>query len=91
MKRIMYKITWDNKLNKDLHKLDKKTKSRIVQKVEKYLVLDPLGLGEPLYGRYIGLWRYRVGNYRVIYDVSQETITITVVKVGHRSDIYQAK
>ncbi|WP_376715719.1 type II toxin-antitoxin system RelE family toxin [Enterococcus avium] len=34
-------------------------------------------------------WRYRIGNYRLISDINEETVTILILKVGHRNDDYQ--
>ncbi len=34
-------------------------------------------------------WRYRIGNYRLISDINEETVTILILKVGHRNDVYQ--
>ena len=36
------------------------------------------------------VWRMRVGNYRVIYDITDGQLMVTVVKVGHRGDVYRS-
>jgi mRNA interferase RelE/StbE len=35
------------------------------------------------------LWRYRVGNYRITADIQDSVITIEVIKIGHRSEVYK--
>jgi len=50
---------------------------------------DPRQLGKPLHGDKGGLCRYRVGDYRLICDIQDERITILVVRVGHRKDVYR--
>ncbi|MFR8480553.1 MAG: type II toxin-antitoxin system RelE family toxin [Varibaculum timonense] len=35
------------------------------------------------------MWRWRVGNYRLVFDLQYEIITILVLRVGHRRDIYR--
>lgn len=53
---------------------------------------DPRQLGGPLQGaRMGGLWRYRVGNCRILVDSRDETVTVTVlmVGVGHRGEVYR--
>jgi mRNA interferase RelE/StbE len=51
---------------------------------------DPRQLGEALQGtRYAGLWRYRVGDYRVLADIRDEVVTVIVVGVGHRGEVYR--
>ena len=52
---------------------------------------QPANLGKPLLGDLAGLWRYRVGNYRVVCRLEQETIVVFVLSVGHRKDVYDPK
>ena len=51
---------------------------------------DPRTIGEPLKGsRFAGLWRYRAGDYRILCDIQDERVTVLVVLVGHRRDVYR--
>ena len=51
---------------------------------------DPRHLGEALQGaRFAGLWRYRVGDYRILVDIRDEVVTVIVVGVGHRGAVYR--
>lgn len=50
---------------------------------------DPRSLGAALQGsRFAGLWRYRVGDYRIIARLQDDTLHILVVHIGHRRDVY---
>ncbi|MDU7286912.1 type II toxin-antitoxin system RelE family toxin [Corynebacterium kroppenstedtii] len=49
---------------------------------------DPRSRGKALAANKTGLWRWRVGNYRVIADIIDDHIVVLVVDVGHRSTIY---
>lgn len=50
---------------------------------------DPRKLGDALHGSRLGdLWRYRVGDYRVICEIQDKLVKVLVVNVGHRSGIY---
>ena len=49
---------------------------------------DPKQRGKELTGNLAGLWRYRVGDYRVICDIANERVTVYVLRVGHRKQIY---
>lgn len=49
---------------------------------------NPRSLGKGLTSDKVGLWRYRVGDYRVICKIEDETITVLVLAVGHRKNIY---
>ena len=85
----MYKVFYLDSVEEDLKKLDKATQRRILDKIEKHLAQDPKGLGKPLTGAFSGIWRYRIGNYRVIYKIAEKEILIVVARIGHRKDIYQ--
>ena len=50
---------------------------------------DVRSKGKALTGTLGGLWRYRVGDYRIICDISEDILRILVVRVGHRSQIYR--
>jgi mRNA interferase RelE/StbE len=50
---------------------------------------DPRQWGKALQGEKRGLWRYRVGDYRLICDIQDERITVLVLELGHRKDIYR--
>jgi mRNA interferase RelE/StbE len=52
-------------------------------------VADPTLLGQPLKGTKSHLWRYRVGDYRVICEIDKEIITVFVIRIGHRKDVYK--
>jgi mRNA interferase RelE/StbE len=50
---------------------------------------NPRQWGRALQGEKHGLWRYRVGDYRLICDIQDEKITILVLELGHRKDAYR--
>jgi mRNA interferase RelE/StbE len=77
-------------VEQDLKHLDRSVIRRILDKVEKTLAQDPKGLGKPLTGHFAGLWRYRIGDYRVIYKIADREILILVARIGHRSGIYRS-
>lgn len=49
---------------------------------------DPRVRGKALTGPRSGTWRYRVGNYRVLASIEDDTVTILALSVGHRSTVY---
>jgi mRNA interferase RelE/StbE len=52
---------------------------------------DPRRAGKALVGSTLGnFWRYRVGDYRVIADFQDKTVTVVVVRIGHRGEIYRS-
>ena len=50
---------------------------------------DPRTLGSALTGELGGLWRWRIGDYRVVARIEDERITILVVRVAHRREVYR--
>ncbi len=84
----MYKVVYLEQVEVDLKKLDKPVIRKILNRVEKYLAQDPKGLGKALKGEFQGYWRYRWGDYRVIYKISEKEILITVLRIAHRKSVY---
>ncbi len=71
---------------KDLDKIDRLARVRIIEKLKFYISQkDPLSFAKPLAGD-LG-WRYRIGDYRIIFDIDNNSIII--LKIGHRKDIYR--
>ncbi|MDR2673220.1 MAG: type II toxin-antitoxin system RelE/ParE family toxin [Coriobacteriales bacterium] len=50
---------------------------------------DPRSRGKALAGNMRDLWRYRVGDYRIVCDIQDNKLVVLVLSVGHRSDIYK--
>jgi mRNA interferase RelE/StbE len=72
-----------------LVKLDPPVARRIVRKLEEIAAGDPRRTGEALQGDERA-WRYRVGDWRIICDLTDATQTISIVRIGHRSDVYRS-
>ena len=86
----MWKIEWDSKALKEAKKLDKNARKKIINYLEKRVLAgqNPYQLGKPLKGNKAGIWRYRVGDYRILCKIEDEVLIILVIAVGHRKDIY---
>lgn len=84
----MYKVCYLDSVEKDLAGLDRPLQKRILGKIEDHLVKDPRGLGKALAGQFKGFYRYRIGDFRVIYKIAEAEILILVVRIGHRKDVY---
>ena len=76
---------------KELRKLDRTAAARIIQTLEQRIATldDPRSIGSALVGEHVGYWRWRIGDYRVIARIEDERITILVVRVAHRREVYQ--
>ncbi len=84
----MYKVAYLDSVEEDLKKLDKSTVRKVLNRIEAYLAQDPKGLGKPLKGEFQGYWRYRWGDYRVIYKISEREILITVLRISNGKNVY---
>ena len=84
----MYKIEYARGVVKDLKSLPKKFREKALEVIEKVLAADPRQ-GRPLAGAYQGLWKYRIGDYRIIYSVEDPRLVIFVLRIRHRKDVYR--
>jgi mRNA interferase RelE/StbE len=89
-------MAWDIELSRaaerDLDKLDKQTATRILSFLYDRVVAsnDPRSIGEALKGSKLGnLWKYRVGNYRIVSEIQDGVLLILVLKIGHRREVYR--
>ena len=77
----MWIIEWERKALKDAKKLDKSARRRIVNYLEKRVLVDqnPYQFGKPLKGNKLGLWRCRVGDYRILCQIEDKRLIVLVV------------
>lgn len=85
-----YTVIFADKAQKQLEKLDKSIAALIIGWVEKNLqnYENPRLHGKGLIANKSGQWRYRIGDYRLICEIQENEITILVLEVGHRKNIY---
>ncbi len=84
-----WSVEFDSAAQKQLRKIDRVWQQRIVAYLEAAVELpDPRLRGKPLRSRLSGLWSYRVGDYRVICQLQDDVLIVRVIKVGHRSAVY---
>jgi mRNA interferase RelE/StbE len=85
-----WKIEFDSDVEKDLRKLGKLAQKRILNFLKEKIALssDPRIHGKALSGNLSGLWRYRVGDYRIISKIEVNVLTVLIIKIGHRKDVY---
>lgn len=86
----MYQVELTEKALKTLKKLDPNTRKLILAWLRKNLenCEDPRQHGKGLTANRSGQWRYRIGDYRLIAEISDEKITIFILTIGHRKDVY---
>jgi mRNA interferase RelE/StbE len=84
---VSYSIKIKSSAAKSLRKIPKNERLRIIEVIDR-LSKEPLA-GGVLKGEFSGLRRLRVGQYRIVYKVSEGRLTILVVRIGHRCEVYR--
>ena len=85
----MWNLRVTKRAEKSLGELDHQHKLKIVRYLDELIKLkDPHTKGKALTGQLSGLWRFRVTDYRIICQIDGEIITVLVLDIGHRRDIY---
>ena len=75
---------------KQLRKLDAAISKRVLDYLEQIEKLDnPRSRGKGLTANLSGLWRYRVGDYRILCCIKDDELIVTVLEIGHRSSVYE--
>ncbi len=87
---MTYQVRFAEKALKQFSKLDKAVQKLILHWLIKNLErsVDLRQKGKALVSNHSGEWRYRVGDYRLIADIQDDIVTILIIAVGHRKDIY---
>lgn len=86
---MAWRISFTPRGAKAFRKLDKPTQKRVSRFLREVAEFeDPRSRGKGLVGDKSGLWRWRVGDYRVIAAIYENTVTVTVVDLGHRREVY---
>ena len=89
---MVWIISYTESSSKQLKKLDKQTALRVLDyRDERVAVLaDPRSLGKNLKGPKVGeYWRYRVGDIRVICNIVDGQMTVLVIEIGNRREVYR--
>lgn len=88
-----YKVIYTSKAQKDLYKLSGDIAKRILTKVSDYVKLDnPLDKAKKLKGFDEPTFRFRVGDFRIVFRLDKKTkklVILVVLRIQHRKDIYK--
>jgi mRNA interferase RelE/StbE len=80
------KILYKSSVRHDLKQIDPKNVERVLREIRTVLGENPRS-GEPLHGEFEGLYKLRVGDYRVVYALIREDVL--VLRIGHRRKVYR--
>ncbi len=89
---MTYSIEVTSRFEREFKKLDRYTKLMINAWIEKNLLdcENPRALGKALTANRRGLWRYRIGDYRLICHIEDKKLIILALSIGHRSEVYKS-
>jgi mRNA interferase RelE/StbE len=88
-------LTWTLRISetarRQLKKLDRSTAQTLLRYLNRLLVEaeHPTQRGKALTANLTGLWRYRVGDYRLICDIQDGELVVLVLQIGHRREVYR--
>lgn len=89
---MAWRIEFDRRAEKELDKIDRQTARRILAFLLNRIARldDPRAIGQALKGSRLGtLWKYRVGDYRIIADIQDDRLCVLVLKLGNRREVYR--
>ena len=88
---MAWRIEFDRRALHDLRALDPQIQRRILTYLQERIApaADPRQYGESLTSTFAGLWRYRVGDYRIICQLEDAVCVILLIRISHRRDVYR--
>lgn len=90
---MVWRISYAQTAMQQLRKLDRSVAARILKYMDERIAVqdDPRRLGKALSGPMGDLWRYRVGDFRVVCHIQDNELCVLVVRIGNRKDVYKNK
>ena len=85
---MAYKVLFKKSALKDLDDIPKPDQKRLFDAIGSRLAKDPYQ-GKALTGEFKGLYRWRSGKFRIIYEIQQEALIVLVLRIAHRKDVYR--
>jgi len=87
---LVWRVEFEPAARKALRKIDRTWQERIIKYLEEVSSLEnPRVRGKALTADFLGLWRYRVGDYRIICEFENDVLIIAVIKIAHRRQVYK--
>ena len=83
---MAYELVYTRRAREDILKLDRLAQRRLARKMEE-LAEDPFRQSKKIHDPALGSYRFRIGDYRVIFDL--DGLKIIILRVGHRREVYR--
>ncbi len=86
-----WRVEFDDRARRELRKLDPDAQQKILRYLRERIAgsSDPRQFGKPLRMNLAGLWRYRIGDYRLICRLEENRLIVLVLQIGHRREVYE--
>ena len=86
-----WRVVVDPRAKRQIDSLGRVAADRVYQFIHARIAKarDPRAAGKALSGQFSGLWRYRVGDYRIICAIQDSELVVLVLEAGHRKHIYR--
>ena len=82
-----FNILYHKNIKKDLKSLDKTVVDTFFKIIESRISQNPFSR-ERLKGKLRDIWKYRIGNYRILYSIQQDELRVLVLRIRHRKNVY---
>ncbi|MHB8654425.1 MAG: type II toxin-antitoxin system RelE family toxin [Terriglobia bacterium] len=88
---MLWTVSFEPRALRELEQLDRIAQRRVVRFLQERVAgnRNPRDLGKPLTGDLAGLWRYRIGEFRIVCRIDDDRLTVLVIRVAHRKDVYR--
>ena len=89
---MSFRVESTPRFDREFKKLDRYTQRMIKSWIQRYLLdcENPRSHGKPLTANRKGFWRYRIGDYRLICEITDSELLILALSVGHRREVYNS-
>ena len=85
---MAFEIRFKKSVQQDLQRITRLEKKRILDSTQRDLAADPYR-GKALRGEFRGLYRWRIGSHRIIYEIQKDAKAVLVLRIGHRKEVYR--
>jgi len=86
---LVWAINFTREAEKGLARIDRQEAKRIVSYLRTRVATNPRQWGKALQGELSGLWRYRVGDYRLVCSINDAEVNVLVLRIAHRKEVYR--
>jgi mRNA interferase RelE/StbE len=88
---LTWTVEWDDRARRELRKLGHEGQREVLRYFRQRIAVDadPRRLGNPLSGQMVGLWRYRIRDYRAICRIEDDRVVVLVLRIAYRREVYR--